>query len=88
MMQSEFQSKGNAEVVCDVCGFAAARVRRVPRSYGKGETLLVIEDVPVVSCPNCGSSYLTAAVMKEIDRIKQGRDEATEMRALSVAVFP
>ena len=28
---------------------------RVTRSYGKGETLLIIEDVPVVSCPHCGT---------------------------------
>ena len=26
------------------------------RSYGEGENLLVIENIPVVSCPHCGES--------------------------------
>ena len=47
-------------MVCAVCGQEGARIRRVTRSYGKGATLLIIENVPVVSCPHCGTSYLTA----------------------------
>jgi YgiT-type zinc finger domain-containing protein len=72
---------------CDVCGFDAARVRRVPRSYGTGDRLLVIEQVPVVSCPNCGASYLTAATMKEIDQIKQNRVVRSQSRAIAIASF-
>jgi hypothetical protein len=30
--------------------------------------LLVIENVPVTSCPNCGESYLTAETLHEIER--------------------
>ena len=48
-------------------------MRRVSRSYGKGEGLLVIENVPVVSCPNCGEGYLTAETLHEIERIKLHR---------------
>ena len=45
-------------MVCDVCGHEGARIRRVTRSYGKGATILIIENVPVLSCPHCGTSYL------------------------------
>ena len=62
-------------MVCDVCGREGARIRRVTRSYGKGATILVIENVPVVSCPHCGTSYLTAQTLHEIDRIKRHRHE-------------
>ena len=55
-------------MICDICGQEGARVRHVSRSYGKGEDLLVIEGVPVVSCPNCGESYLTAETLHEIER--------------------
>ncbi len=48
-------------------------MRRVSRSYGKGEDLLVIENVPVVSCPNCGEGYMTAETLHEIERIKLHR---------------
>lgn len=57
-------------MMCDICGEQGARVRRVTRSYGKGENLLVIENVPVINCPHCGESYLTAERLHEIERIK------------------
>ena len=47
-------------MVCDICGKSGARQRYISRSYGEGESLLVIEGVPVISCPHCGESYLTA----------------------------
>ena len=31
-------------MICDICGQQGARVRHIPRSYGKGEDLLVIEN--------------------------------------------
>jgi YgiT-type zinc finger domain-containing protein len=72
---------------CDVCGFESAEIRHIPRTYGKGKTLLVIEDVPVVSCPNCGSSYLTAQTMKAIDQIKVDRSTKSTLTEIAVASF-
>ena len=74
-------------MVCAVCGHAGARIRRVTRSYGKGAALLVIENVPVVSCPHCGTSYLTAQTLHEIDRIKRHRHELATQRPVAVAAF-
>ena len=54
--------------------------------YG-GETLPIIENVPVVSCPHCGTSYLTAQTLHEIDRIKRHRDELASQRPVAVAAF-
>lgn len=55
---------------CDICGKEGARVGRVTRSYGRNEDLLVIENVPVVSCPHCGQTYLVPETLYEIERIK------------------
>ncbi len=74
-------------MVCDICGKEGARVRRVSRSYGKGESLLVIENVPVVGCPHCGESYLTADTLHEIERIKLHRKSFASPRRVSVAEF-
>jgi YgiT-type zinc finger domain-containing protein len=74
-------------LVCDVCGYPEARVRRVARSYGVGDDLLVIENIPVVSCPHCGESYLTADVLHEIERIKQHRKTFAVERPVDVASF-
>lgn len=76
-----------SELVCDVCGKQGAKIRYVSRSYGKGDHLLVIENVPVVSCPNCGESYLTAETLYEIERIKLHRQAIAEERSVPVAVF-
>ena len=72
---------------CDICGQEGARIRHITRSYGKGENLLVIEDVPVVSCPHCGESYLTAETLHELERIKLHRQSFAQERPVSVAVF-
>lgn len=74
-------------LVCDICGKEGARVRRVSRSYGKDENLLVIENVPIVSCPHCGESYLTAETLHELERIKLHRRSFAIERPVAVAEF-
>ena len=74
-------------MICDLCGQSGAQVCRVARSYGKGATLFVIENVPLVSCPHCGESYLTAGTLHEIERIKVHRRALAEERCIAVAAF-
>jgi YgiT-type zinc finger domain-containing protein len=62
-------------------------VRHVTRSYGKGDDLLVVTDVPVVSCTHCGESYLTAGTMHRLDQIKRRRKELAVQRSVAVADF-
>lgn len=83
-MQSKSQE---LSVLCDVCGFANAKTRYINRAYGKGGNLLVVENVPVISCPNCGTSYLTASTLKEIDRIKRNRGQVAIAKPIAVASF-
>jgi len=74
-------------MTCDICGKSGARIRYVTRSYGRGANLLVIENVPVVSCPHCGESYLTAETLHEIERIKLHRKNLAKERNVPVATF-
>ena len=74
-------------MICDICGREGAHVRHVARSYGKGANLFVIEDVPVINCPHCGESYLTAETLHEIERIKLHRQSFAQERPVPVAVF-
>jgi YgiT-type zinc finger domain-containing protein len=73
--------------ICDVCGKEGAKIRHVSRSYGRDKNLLVIENVPVISCPHCGESYLAAETLHEIERIKLHRQTFAESRPVPVAVF-
>lgn len=74
-------------MTCDICGTSGAQVRYMTRSYGKGANLLVIENVPVVVCPHCGESYLTAETLHEIERIKLLRRSLAKSRSVAVASF-
>jgi len=74
-------------LVCDICGEAGARLRRVARSYGNGPSLFVIENVPVISCPHCGESYLTADTLHELDRLKARRRSLASSRPVPVLAF-
>jgi hypothetical protein len=48
--------------------------------------MLVIENVPVVGCPACGESYMTADTLHEIDGLVARRPLA-ESRTVSVVSF-
>jgi len=74
-------------MICEVCGKKGAKVRRVSRTYGHGQNFLVIEKVPVITCPHCGESYLEAATLLEIERIKLHRKSFAQARQVSVANF-
>ena len=54
-------------MICDNCGKKGAKVRKITCSYGKGKKLLFIENVPVISCPHCGESYLKSETLHEIE---------------------
>jgi YgiT-type zinc finger domain-containing protein len=77
----------NGVAGCDVCGQSGARIRHVTRSYGEGASLLVIENVPILSCPHCGASYLTAETLHEIERIKLHRAKRAVEHPVPVAVM-
>lgn len=73
---------------CDICGQEGARIRRVARTYGKGRNMFVIENIPVVSCPNCGESYLTAETLHEIERLKRHRKNLALKRSVEIVDYP
>ena len=74
-------------MVCEICGQKGAKVHRVARTYGQGKDILVIENVPVVSCPHCGESYLEAETLHEIERIKVHQKSFAVKRLVPVAHF-
>lgn len=74
-------------MTCDICGRKGARIRRITRSYGKGENLFVIENVPTVVCPHCGESYLSAETVHEIERLKLHRKKLAHEQCIDVVAF-
>ncbi len=76
-----------SKLICDICGETGVKARRVTRSYGGGASLLVIENVPVMSCPHCGETYLAADTLHEIERLKLHRRALASARSVPVVAF-
>ncbi|HIE28213.1 TPA: type II toxin-antitoxin system MqsA family antitoxin [Candidatus Poribacteria bacterium] len=74
-------------MICDICGQDGARIRRVAETYGKGKDLIVIENIPMVSCTRCGESYFTAETLHKIERIRLHHKNFAVERPVEVASF-
>ncbi|MFQ5824887.1 MAG: type II toxin-antitoxin system MqsA family antitoxin [bacterium] len=74
-------------MVCDICGQEGARVRRVTEAFGKGKDMLIIENIPMISCSKCGESYFTAETLHKVERIKLHRKSFAVERPVPVASF-
>lgn len=72
---------------CDICGKNSARVRRLTQTVGKGSASFLVRNVPVISCLNCGESYLTAETLKELERMRLHWRELTRQEKVLVATF-
>ena len=72
---------------CESCGSESARILRVNRTSGSGDDLLVIENVPMVSCPACGESYLTAATLHGLENLKAHAGDLARSRPVGVVSF-
>jgi len=76
-----------SDSLCACCGKPGVQLRRVTRSFGRGASLLVVENIPLWSCPHCGESYFSAATLHEIERIKALRKSMTVARSVAVATY-
>ncbi len=74
-------------MICDICGSEGAKIRYISRSYGKNDNLFLIENIPLVSCPECGESYFTAQTLHQIETIKKQKNSLATTRFIPVATF-
>ncbi len=58
-------TKGKA-MICKNCGQEGAYIHKTTEAYGTGDRLVVIEDIPVISCRNCGVDLLSADTLDHL----------------------
>ncbi|MFZ4624555.1 MAG: YgiT-type zinc finger protein [Rhodoferax sp.] len=63
------------------------QLRHVTRSFDKGAALMMVENIPMWSCPSCGESYFSAQTLHQIERIKTLRKSIAINRSVPVAAF-
>lgn len=81
------REQNEVSIVCDICGVTAARTVKRPQVLGRGEQMILIDNVPVVACRNCGESYLTSETMHRLDTIRSKRKANSAARKIAVADF-
>lgn len=62
---------------CDCCGKPGVMLKRITRSFGKGDHVIVIDGIPLHVCPHCGENYFTADTLQEVERLCMHREELT-----------
>ena len=72
---------------CDLCGAQTAIIKKSTKSFDRGSSLVVIENIPIVHCPRCHESYLTADTARELDRIRKNRRSLGKAMRVLVASF-
>ena len=77
----------NVAEVCSFCGEQAARLHLKTQTFGQGDRMIVIENVPTYVCDNCHESYITAEVSRAIDEILAHPNQHTSRREVSVATL-
>lgn len=66
------------ETTCPVCG-KPAEIKPVAKAFGSGESLLVIEDIPVIACRHCHERYVTAETLRRIDAVRGQSEHPSRM---------
>ena len=76
-----------SSAACENCASPRVQLKHVTRTYGAGDDMLVVERIPMWSCPNCGEAYFTAQTLHEVERIKALRKSVATPRQVPVAAF-
>ena len=56
-------------MICTDCKHGVPTLGKVSVSYDKGETTVVVKDVPAKVCPVCGAYYLDIDTTEKIHQI-------------------
>ena len=73
--------------VCSFCGEQTARKVIKPHVFGRGAKMLLVEDIPTMTCSNCGQTYLTGEVLKMLEEILKNQSKYVTQRTVIVAEF-
>lgn len=73
--------------VCDICGVKSSRTVKRPQVLGRGARMMLVDNVPVIACKNCGESYMTSSTIHKLDDIRAKQNEKSTKREIAVGEF-
>lgn len=66
---TETKMENNNSEACAFCGAPNVKIVCKTKLFGKGEQAVIIENVPLRQCGNCGESYYTPETSQLIDEL-------------------
>ena len=58
--------------VCDRCPDHALQPATIRTAFWQGDGLVVVQGIPAMACPQCGTEYLDDATVVRLDRLRAG----------------
>lgn len=74
-------------IVCDNCGVKAAHLVKRPQILGRGTKMILVDNVPVIACRNCGENYMKGETIHRLDKIRMKQKVEPQERKVAVADF-
>lgn len=73
---------------CGICNYTPLEITTTIIEAWDGDELVVIEDVPVEKCPQCGEEYFTPEVLEELEALIDRRHDISQLQPDSVLQVP
>ena len=75
-------------VACDHCSSGILRPTRIRTAFWRGESLVVVQNIPAMVCPDCGEEYVADPTVVQLDRMRgNGFGGMERVETLNVPVF-
>ncbi len=73
---------------CGICNYDEIENTTITLEEWDGEDLIVIRDVPVEKCPQCGEQYFAPSVLREIEKLLEKRHVPPRLQPMQVIQVP
>lgn len=86
--QIDMAAATQADVICPQCGSGKVKPAVIRSAFWHGDRLVVVEDLPALSCGACHEQFYDDATATILDLMRgQGFPEAHATRSMTVPVF-
>jgi YgiT-type zinc finger domain-containing protein len=73
---------------CGICNYAPVEETTTTIEEWDGADLIVIEDVPVEKCPQCGEEYFAPDVLEELEALLERRHRVPQLQPETILKVP
>ena len=73
---------------CGICNFSSMEQTTTTIEEWDGDELIIIEDVPVERCPQCGAEYFAPEILEELEILFDRRHEEPALQPTAVLQVP